>query len=787
MSRKPTQLLVLFAFFCALLAAALMGCGNSATSNPPDQPVQADAQVDQDAATQDVLPPQPDADATVPETGTDADAGQDVANEDGQSCTKAVKACEACPVEGQICGDYICSDGNWVDDTDSGVVSAECPKKDAGDADSAVPETGTDADSAAPDADAATEAETSVPEAGVDADAAVEAETTVPEAGVDADAAVEAEASVTCINLSDCTKPECSQLLICQPEICDGIDNNGNGQIDENFPCIGGSSKDCVTSCNTIGKQLCGIPSCTYGACVPPVEICFDKADNNCDGKIDCADPACANIPACKCVNAIPGNSCAAYPIGTWSCNNTWRCNCGQDWDDPLNSGGFNCMSEVCDGVDNDGNGQTDETFACVKGSAPINCTTTCGSTGTSACLNDCSRGACAPPAENCSVTTDNDCDGFAGCWDSDCFAATACQHDYGTCQPFTPTNQPYTCGTWQQDVVPDGMYLVKSGCANSQNDQWVVGCNYYDKGYAYHLSGGTTWTDTSIPVPTDCLMDVACQGATSTYAIGGKEHYGVLLKWNGSAWQQVASDPAEFVAMWAFSPTNIWIYARSDYGLLNGAQIMVWDGNSLTKRTLPQLYAPMTFHITYAHGIWASGPNDVYLSGNTYDPNDRNNYDKNAGAIMHFDGTSWGKVQIANTEKLGFSGIHGSSSCDVLAVGIYRSSPGVTQGATFQRNGNTWQLKTYANLEHVASVVKVAPFKYVLQGGQTSQQSVFIGTDQGSWSVNWSQNYQCVTPNGHLEHDGATWHVPGTDVNMMAGDGELTPAKAMFFRSTCQ
>ena len=65
---------------------------------------------------------------------------------------------------------------------------------------------------------------------------------------------------------------------------------------------------------------------------------------------------------------------------------------------------------EICDGIDQDCNGKTDEGFAC-QGQASRSCTTKCGADGKQNCLSTCSWSACTGPAETCNGE-DDDCDG---------------------------------------------------------------------------------------------------------------------------------------------------------------------------------------------------------------------------------------------------------------------------------------------------------------------------------------------------------------------------------------
>ncbi len=80
----------------------------------------------------------------------------------------------------------------------------------------------------------------------------------------------------------------CKQNLMPSVEICDGLDNNCNGQTDEGNP--GGGA-----GCNTglLGVCSAGTITCQGGAlsCKQNVmsssEICGDNLDNNCDGLTD--------------------------------------------------------------------------------------------------------------------------------------------------------------------------------------------------------------------------------------------------------------------------------------------------------------------------------------------------------------------------------------------------------------------------------------------------------------------------------------------------------------------
>ena len=81
-------------------------------------------------------------------------------------------------------------------------------------------------------------------------------------------------------------------------EICNGLDDDCDGKVDENCDCTPGDTRNCGTD---IGECRLGIQQCDdhgewaecKGAILPEPEICQNDLDDDCDGNIDCEDSDC--------------------------------------------------------------------------------------------------------------------------------------------------------------------------------------------------------------------------------------------------------------------------------------------------------------------------------------------------------------------------------------------------------------------------------------------------------------------------------------------------------------
>jgi len=84
--------------------------------------------------------------------------------------------------------------------------------------------------------------------------------------------------------------PACVQIQGAEAEICDGLDNDCDGDTDEELgqsTCGLGICENTVDNCLLGEEQLCEPLDLAVA------EICDDGLDNNCDGDVDAADAGC--------------------------------------------------------------------------------------------------------------------------------------------------------------------------------------------------------------------------------------------------------------------------------------------------------------------------------------------------------------------------------------------------------------------------------------------------------------------------------------------------------------
>lgn len=227
---------------------------------------------------------------------------------------------------------------------------------------------------------------------------------------------------LACVN----GKLECTGFVGPKNEICDGKDNNCDGQIDENFIDLGKVCEVGVGECKRTGYYVCNGSAtklkCSVEPAAPQMEgppgssSCSDGIDNDCDGLIDLNDPDCKQCVADADCNE--NNPCVFSKCLAGSCQKTLYAN-GTNCSDGIYCNGLEtCQNGKCTPgpkvLCDDGNQCTTDTCdeaqkKCVFIAVPVK-----GKEG-------------LPGSAECLDGQDNDCDGLTDLQDPDC---QGCKND---------------------------------------------------------------------------------------------------------------------------------------------------------------------------------------------------------------------------------------------------------------------------------------------------------------------------------------------------------------------
>ena len=311
------------------------------------------------------------------------------------------------------------------------------------------------------------------------------------------------------------------------------------------------------------------------------------------------------------------------------------------------------------------------------------------------------------------------------------------------------------TCAAWTgvQPPNPDPSFNELNGVAVlSSCNAWAVGSSHAGMGTGGAQTlilhwNGAAWKQVASPDPADLeniLTGVAALSATNIWAVGftsttGSAEHTLILHWNGTVWQQVASpspSPAgNFLqGVAATSASNAWAVGWYFSGN-RGTNILIehWNGTAWRRVTSPSVADGFIAGVaaTSASNAWAAGGGQ--FGGSAF--------------ILHWNGTAWRRVALPIPDKGGLlTGVAATSARNAWAVGssFLTNSARPIHTLILHWNGTTWQ--------RVKSPNPRPRFNNFLQG-------VAATSSRNAWAVGWYFTPGVTHRHTLIEHwNGTAW-----------------------------
>lgn len=246
--------------------------------------------------------------------------------------------------------------------------------------------------------------------------------------------------------------------------------------------------------------------------------------------------------------------------------------------------------------------------------------------------------------------------------------------------------------------------------------------------------AGVVTWTQAFDTTNTGWLLNAWGSAPNDVYAVGGRADAGVVMHFDGAAWQQATLGVSAPLLNWSFG-----FSATDVFTVGNDGTVLHFDGTRWSRQPTPTTQ-PLW-------GVWGAAPNDVWaVGGNGMVPN---------ATLLHFDGTAWTTetgLPTLQKQRVGqFLKVWGTSADDVYVVG--------QRGVVLHRTQGQWREELVGASDDLVSLWGANGVVIAVGGRSNGIVSKWDGT---TWTT---QNLAPLAGfNGVWTRDGKTAWVAGVE-----------------------
>jgi hypothetical protein len=295
-------------------------------------------------------------------------------------------------------------------------------------------------------------------------------------------------------------------------------------------------------------------------------------------------------------------------------------------------------------------------------------------------------------------------------------------------------------------DDWADGALL--SVWAGGPDDVWIAG-GEAGRGVVLHFDGAA-WERRDPPGADAQLWWVHGFAGGQVFVSGDR---GLVARWDGAAWtvDDTGHPGTTLYGVWGAAPDDVWavggVSLDAEPAEQEGDVVLHWDGAAWTRADVPPLANKPSSAQKNLYKVWGTAADDVWVVGG-------------AGTILHWDGTSWEPHDAGLGSTLFFT-VTGRARDDVWVVG------GFGVAALVHFDGASWaEVELPPEAPSLLQGVWTAPGRPVYVSGLDGFTARFDGD---SWTLGEALG---STPGLHAiaeDGGGAVWAVGGNILTHLA------------------